>query len=89
MDLKIPLETRRFHPDVIEELIGKGFFDDVERPKACKVTYLDYQGQPQELDCDGLLATCIQHEMDHLNGVVFLDHLSRLKRDMIVKKQRR
>ncbi len=66
-----------------------GFFDDVERPKACKVIYLDYQGQPQELDCDGLLATCIQHEMDHLNGVVFLDHLSRLKRDMIVKKLRK
>ena len=66
-----------------------GFFDDVERPKACKVTYLDYQGQPQELDCAGLLATCIQHEMDHLNGVVFLDHLSRLKRDMIVKKLRK
>ncbi|MEC8414655.1 MAG: peptide deformylase [Pseudomonadota bacterium] len=66
-----------------------GFFDDVERPKACKVTYLDYHGQRQELDCDGLLATCIQHEMDHLNGVVFLDHLSRLKRDMIVKKLRK
>ncbi len=66
-----------------------GFFDDVERPKACKVIYLDYQGQSQELDCDGLLATCIQHEMDHLNGVVFLDHLSRLKRDMIVKKLRK
>ena len=66
-----------------------GFYDDVERPQACKVTYLDYQGHPQELDCDGLLATCIQHEMDHLNGVVFLDHLSRLKRDMIVKKLRK
>lgn len=66
-----------------------GFYDDVERPQACKVTYLDYQGQPQELNCDGLLATCIQHEMDHLNGVVFLDHLSRLKRDMIVKKLRK
>ncbi|EJW20888.1 hypothetical protein IMCC14465_06840 [alpha proteobacterium IMCC14465] len=66
-----------------------GFYDDVERPKACKVAYLDYQGDPQELDCDGLLATCIQHEMDHLNGIVFLDHLSRLKRDMIVKKLRK
>ena len=66
-----------------------GFYDDVERPQACKVTYLDYQGHPQELDCDGLLATCIQHEMDHLNGVVFLDHLSRLKRDRIVKKLRK
>ncbi|HCN32040.1 MAG TPA: peptide deformylase [Rhodobiaceae bacterium] len=66
-----------------------GFYDDVERPQACKVTYFDYQGEPQELNCDGLLATCIQHEMDHLNGVVFLDHLSRLKRDMIVKKLRK
>ena len=66
-----------------------GFYDDVERPQACKVTYLDYQGEPHELNCDGLLATCIQHEMDHLNGVVFLDHLSRLKRDMIVKKLRK
>ena len=66
-----------------------GFYDDVERPQACKVTYLDYQGEPQELNCDGLLATCIQHEMDHLNGVVFLDHLSRLKRNMIVKKLRK
>ena len=66
-----------------------GFYDDVERPQACKVTYLDYQGEPQELNCDGLLATCILHEMDHLNGVVFLDHLSRLKRDMIVKKLRK
>jgi peptide deformylase len=66
-----------------------GFYDDVERPQACKVNYLDYQGEPQELNCDGLLATCIQHEMDHLNGVVFLDHLSRLKRDMIVKKLRK
>jgi peptide deformylase len=66
-----------------------GFYDHVERPQACKVTYLDYQGEPKELNCDGLLATCIQHEMDHLNGVVFLDHLSRLKRDMIVKKLRK
>jgi len=63
-----------------------GFYDDVERPKRCRVRFLDYHGQVQELDCDGLLATCIQHEMDHLNGIVFLDHLSRLKRDRIVKK---
>lgn len=63
-----------------------GFYDDVERPAKCKVAYLDYHGEKQELDCDGLLATCIQHEIDHLNGIVFLDHLSRLKRDMIVKK---
>ncbi len=63
-----------------------GFYDDVERPKQCRVRFLDYDGQAQELDCDGLLATCIQHEMDHLNGIVFLDHLSRLKRDRIIKK---
>ncbi len=63
-----------------------GFYDDVERPRQCRVRFLDYDGQTQELDCDGLLATCIQHEMDHLNGIVFLDHLSRLKRERIVKK---
>ncbi len=63
-----------------------GFFDDVERPAECKVEFLDYTGARQELHCKGLLATCLQHEMDHLNGIVFLDHLSRLKRDRIVKK---
>ena len=63
-----------------------GFYDDVERPKQCHVRYLDYHGKEQVLECDGLLATCIQHEMDHLNGIVFLDHLSRLKRDRITKK---
>lgn len=62
------------------------FYDDVERPKQCKVKYLDYDGVETTIDCDGLLATCIQHEMDHLNGVVFLDHLSRLKRDRVLKK---
>lgn len=63
-----------------------GFYDDVERPVQCRVKFLDYDGKAQEIECDGLLATCIQHEMDHLNGIVFLDHLSRLKRQMIVKK---
>ena len=66
-----------------------GFFDDVERPAECRVKFLDYDGQEQELACDGLLATCIQHEMDHLNGIVFLDHLSRLKRQMVLKKIRK
>ena len=66
-----------------------GFFDDVERPKQCRVRFLDYDGAEQELDCDGLLATCIQHEMDHLNGIVFLDRLSRLKRQMVLKKIRK
>ena len=63
-----------------------GFYDDVERPAQCKISFIDYDGAAQEIDCDGLLATCIQHEMDHLNGIVFLDHLSRLKRQMVLKK---
>ena len=59
---------------------------NVTRPKKVKVKYLDYYGKEQVLHCDGLLATCIQHEIDHLNGVVFIDHLSKLKRDMVMKK---
>ena len=61
------------------------FYDDVERPSKCRITYLDYHGSPQELACEGLLATCIQHEIDHLNGIVFLDHLSRLKRERAIR----
>jgi peptide deformylase len=66
-----------------------GFYDDVERPAECRVKFLDYDGTAQEIACAGLLATCIQHEIDHLNGVVFLDRLSRLKRQMILKKIRK
>jgi peptide deformylase len=62
------------------------FFEDVERPARCRVTFLDYDGRPQTLDAEGMLATCIQHEMDHLEGVLFIDHLSRLKRERILKK---
>lgn len=62
------------------------FFDEVERPAQCRVKYLDYDGKEQTLDTDGLLATCIQHEMDHLEGVLFIDHLSRLKRERVLKK---
>lgn len=62
------------------------FFEEVERPARCRVKFLDYHGKPQTLDAEGLLATCIQHEMDHLEGVLFIDHLSRLKRDRILKK---
>ena len=62
------------------------FFDEVERPSRCRVRYLDYDGQEQMLEAEGLLATCIQHEMDHLEGVLFIDHLSRLKRERILKK---
>lgn len=61
-------------------------YDNVIRPSEVKVSFLDYHGKPQELHCDGLLATCIQHEIDHLDGVLFIDHLSRLKRERIVKK---
>ena len=61
-------------------------FAEIDRPKQCNVKYLDYNGQPQELRADGLLATCIQHEMDHLEGILFIDYLSKLKKSMIVKK---
>ena len=62
------------------------FYDDVERPAQVKVKYLDLEGQPHEVEADGLLATCLQHEIDHLNGVLFIDHLSKLKRDRVTKK---
>ncbi len=62
------------------------FFEEVERPARCRVRFRDYHGQEQVLDAEGLLAICIQHEMDHLNGVLFIDHISRLKRDRIIRK---
>jgi len=61
-------------------------WDDVERPARIKAEYLDLDGKRVELEADGLLATCLQHEMDHLEGVLFIDHLSRLKRSMALKK---
>jgi peptide deformylase len=61
-------------------------WDDVERPARIKAEYLDRDGKKQTLEADGMLATCLQHEMDHLNGVLFIDHLSRLKRSMAIKK---
>ncbi len=61
-------------------------WDDVERPARIRCEYLDRDGNKQLLEADGLLATCLQHEMDHLNGVLFIDHLSRLKRSMAIKK---
>ncbi len=60
--------------------------EDVERPARVRFTYLDLDGKMHETDADGLFATCIQHEVDHLNGVLFIDHISKLKRDRIVKK---
>ena len=61
-------------------------YDEVERPAKVKVRYLDYTGEAVEEEAEGLFAVCIQHEMDHLNGVLFIDHLSRLKRDRAVAK---
>ena len=61
-------------------------FAEVERPSKCEVEYLDYNGNKQLLKAEGLLATCIQHEMDHLQGILFIDYLSKLKRSMIIKK---
>ncbi len=61
-------------------------FAEVDRPSTCHVEYLDYHGSKKILKADGLLATCIQHEMDHLEGILFIDHLSKLKKSMIIKK---
>ena len=61
-------------------------FADIDRPSKCEVEYLDYKGKKQLLKAEGLLATCIQHEMDHLEGILFIDYLSKLKRSMIIKK---
>ena len=61
-------------------------FAEIERPSSCEVEYLDYDGKKKLLKADGLLATCIQHEMDHLEGILFIDYLSKLKRSMILKK---
>lgn len=61
-------------------------FDEVERPAQVRVSYMDYDGNPREEVADGLFAVCIQHEIDHLNGVLFIDYLSRLKRERAVKK---
>jgi len=63
-----------------------GHFAEIERPAECQIKFVDYNGKEKELIANGLLATCIQHEVDHLNGVLFIDYLSKLKKDMIVKK---
>jgi peptide deformylase len=62
------------------------YYEDVERPEKVRVRYLDRDGKVQEIEADGLLSTCFQHEIDHLNGVLFIDHLSRLKRERVTKK---
>lgn len=64
-------------------------FEDVERPARVRARYLDRDGRAQEIEADGILATCLQHEIDHLNGVLFIDYLSRLKRDLLIRKFRK
>ena len=61
-------------------------FSEIDRPRKCEVEYLDYNGEKKLLKAEGLLATCIQHEMDHLEGILFIDYLSKLKKSMILKK---
>ena len=61
-------------------------FAEIDRPKKCDIEYLDYNGKKKLLKAEGLLATCIQHEMDHLEGILFIDYLSKLKKSMIIKK---
>ena len=63
-----------------------GQFAEINRPEKCHIKYLDYYGQQKEIKAEGLLATCIQHEMDHLEGILFIDYLSKLKKTMIIKK---
>jgi peptide deformylase len=62
------------------------YYEEVERPAQVKIRYLDLEGVPREASAEGLLATCLQHEIDHLNGVLFIDHLSKLKRSRVIKK---
>ena len=63
-----------------------GQFAEIDRPDKCHIKYLDYNGEKKEINAKGMLATCIQHEIDHLEGILFIDHLSKLKKTMIIKK---
>jgi len=89
---KVDDEIRKLLDDMLETMYAApgiglpGHFAEIERPAECQVKFIDYDGKEKELVADGLLATCIQHEIDHLNGVLFIDYLSKLKKDMIVKK---
>ena len=94
-----PIRTPRvfINPEILEESEETGFYNegclsvpeqyaDVERPLRVKARWMDEHGATHEAELDGLLATCLQHEMDHLEGILFVDHLSKLKRDMLMKK---
>ena len=63
-----------------------GYFAEIERPAECHIKYINYEGRQKTLKATGLLSTCIQHEIDHLDGILFIDYLSKIKKDMILKK---
>ena len=80
--------SKSINKSIYEEgcLSVPGQFAEIERPNKCHIKYLDYFGQSKKLQAEGMLATCIQHEMDHLEGILFIDYLSKLKKSMIIKK---
>jgi len=82
------IKTKNLDKSIYEEgcLSVPNQFAEIERPNKCEVEYLDYYGNKKLLKTEGLLATCIQHEIDHLEGVLFIDYLSKLKKSMIIKK---
>ena len=84
----IVMENKNSEKSIYEEgcLSVPNQFAEIERPSKCDVEYLDYDGKKKLIHAEGLLATCIQHEMDHLEGILFIDYLSKLKKSMIVKK---
>jgi peptide deformylase len=77
-------DERRIHEEGCLSI--PDYYEEVERPAAVKVRYLDLDGRVHEIDADGMRATAMQHEIDHLNGVLFIDHISKLKRDRVIKK---
>jgi len=84
-----PLITEKYNEKITYEegcLSVPNQFAEIDRPSKCKVEYLDFNGNKQSLQAEGLLATCIQHEIDHLEGILFIDYLSKLKKEMIIKK---
>ena len=74
------------NPEISWRSEEKGSYEEVERPTQVKVRFMGLDGKTQEVDADGLLATVLQHEIDHINGILFIDHISKLKRDMVTKK---
>ena len=74
------------NPELLWTSVERATYEEVERPAQVKVRYTDLDGHAHEVEANALLATCLQHEIDHLNGVLFIDHISKLKRDMVLKK---